>query len=335
MRAITVWQHVDTTLFREQILPLQQPAILQGLVEQWPLVRLARESAAQACSYLLQHANAQPVDAVLLAPDQHGRLGLDAGLSAFNFVRNRLPLRKIIEQLARYSHFSEPPALAAQSAPIADCLPGLLPALPMPLLDPAVSPRIWLGNAIVTPAHFDESHNIACCGAGRRRFTLFPPDQLANLYLGPLDLAPTNTPISLVDFAQPDFDRFPRFRQALDAALVAELAPGDAIYIPPLWWHHVSSLEPLNILINYWWRQDSRGQQPDSALGALWHAVLCLRQLPPAERRAWAGLFEHYIFGPAEAATAHLPAERHGMLGQLDATEHQHLRQRIAALLDG
>ena len=31
-------------------------------------------------------------------------------------------------------------------------------------------------------------------------------------------------------------------------------APGDAIYIPPLWWHHVESLGQFNVLVNYWYR---------------------------------------------------------------------------------
>ena len=64
---------------------------------------------------------------------------------------------------------------------------------------------------------------------------MFPPAQVANLYVGPIDHSPAGMPTSLVDFAQPDLERFPRFREAWAAAQVAELAPGDAIYLPPLW----------------------------------------------------------------------------------------------------
>ena len=83
---------------------------------------------------------------------------------------------------------------------------------------------------------------------------LFPSGQIKNLYVGPLDFTLSGQAISLVDFHAPDFERFPRFKLALQHAQVAELEPGDAIYIPSLWFHHVESFDPLSILMNYWWR---------------------------------------------------------------------------------
>ena len=49
--------------------------------------------------------------------------------------------------------------------------------------------------------------------------------------------------MSMVSLRDPDFARYPKFRDALAAAQSAELEPGDCIFIPPLWWHHVESLE--------------------------------------------------------------------------------------------
>ena len=174
-------------------------------------------------------------------------------MRGFNYARKQVPISSVIEQVVRYSHFPNAPAVAAQSALVHQCLPGFETENVMPLLGPEVQPRVWLGNRVTTPAHFDQSSNIACVVAGRRRFTLFAPEQVENLYIGPLDFAPTPTPISLVDFREPDFERFPRFREALSRARVVVLEPGDAIYIPPLWWHHVESLAMFNILLNYWW----------------------------------------------------------------------------------
>src|SRR5206468_367295 len=82
-----------------------------------------------------------------------------------------------------------------------------------------------------------------------RRFTLFPPEQLQNLYVGPLDFNPAGQAISLVDHAAPDLERFPRYAEALQHAQVAELEAGDAIFIPSMWWHAVEALAPFNALV--------------------------------------------------------------------------------------
>ncbi len=238
--------------------------------------------------------------------------------------------------MLRYSTFERAPAVAVQSAQITACLPGFTSENVQPLLDADVAPRLWFGTAIVTPAHFDESHNIACCVAGRRRFTLFPTEQIANLYIGPLDHTPASTPMSLVDFAKPDFDRFPRFREALANARAAVLEPGDAIYMPPLWWHHVQSLERVNMLVNYWWIRAAEGHaKPPFALDSLMHAVASLRGLPPAQRRAWRAVFEHYIFDTERDVTAHIPPERQSLLGPMSAEQHAQIRAFLLKRIGG
>ena len=221
-------------------------------------------------------------------------------------------------QLGRYAKFENRPAVAVQSAPVPECLPGFAEANRLALLDESVEPRIWLGNAVVTPAHFDESSNIACVVAGKRRFTLLPPGQVSNLYIGPLDFAPTGTPISMVSFREPDYEKFPRFREAEAASFVADLEAGDAIYIPPLWWHHVESLAKYNILVNYWWREAAGGaDKSNSALNVLLLALLSLKHLPPDQRDAWRQLFDHYIFKAADADVEHIPGNRRSVLGEI------------------
>lgn len=252
-RSMPEWHGVDARMLAQVIFPRNRPAILRGFVRHWPAVQHGLRSPESVCRYLMSFDNGNPVDALMLPPEAGGRLFYSDDMQGFNYLRNRVPVSAVISQLARYSRFPVSPAVAVQSALIADCLPGFSAENALLALDVSVLPRIWLGNRIITPAHFDQSDNIACVVAGRRRFTLFPPDQVANLYIGPLDHAPTPTPISLVDFKAPDLDRFPRFRDALAAAEIADLAPGDAIYIPTLWWHHVESLDALNILVNYWW----------------------------------------------------------------------------------
>lgn len=232
----------------------RRPVVLRGAVDQWLAVARARASPEALCRYLLACDNGTLVDALMMAPEENGRLFYRPDMRGFNFARNKVTVASVIEQLARFSRFPEAPSVAIQSALVDACLPQFGVDHPLPLLAATVRPRIWIGNRITTPAHFDESDNLACVVSGRRRFTLFPPEQIGNLYLGPRDFAPTPTPISMVDFDAPDFARFPRFRDALATATVADLAPGDALYIPALWWHHVRSVGVLNVLVNYWWK---------------------------------------------------------------------------------
>ena len=329
--AIPELRGVDRARFEREVVPAAQPVVLRGLVTDWPAARLGRQSAEAICRFLVELDNGTPVDAIMLAPQEKGRIFYNAAFDGFNFLRNRLPISRVIEQVARYSAFDQPPAVAAQSALIRACLPQFLDAHPMPLLDPT-EPRIWLGNAITVPAHFDETDNIACVIAGRRRFTLFPPQQIANLYIGPLDFAPTGTPISLVDFAAPDLHQFPNFTQACAHALTAELLPGDALFIPALWWHHVQSLDVCNILVNYWW--NAAGLRANESRDCLLHALLTLRRLPDAQRAAWAQVFQHYVFGPAESTRAHIPPQRRGVLGDPDEAGVRERRHELAKRLE-
>lgn len=324
----------DAELIRREVLSSWRPTVLRGLVANWRSVALGRSSPPAIVDYLRRLDNGAPVDAIMTPPEVQGRIFYSEGMTGFNYVRSRLSISSIAEQVLRYAGNVRPPAVAVQSALMRDCLPGFTADNPLGVLDPAVQPRIWLGSAITTPIHLDEWHNIGCVVAGKRRFTLFPPEQITNLYIGPLDFAPTGAPMSLVKLHDPDFERFPRFREALAAAQSAELGPGDAIYIPPLWWHHVESLEPFNLFVNYWWHV-----LPGAAVGAvsgfdaLLISILNLRTLPAAARASWRALFEHYVFGDQSQVTAHIPPHRHGLLGSLTPAETERLREQIAQRL--
>jgi hypothetical protein len=197
----------------------------------------------------------------------------------------------------------------------------------MPLLDARVEPRIWIGNAVKINTHFDLAYNIACVIGGRRRFTLFPPGQIENLYIAPLDFTPSGAPVSLVQFTNPDLARFPRFAEAMRHAQQAELEPGDALYIPFGWWHHVESLTPFNVLMNYWWNDAPDFGAPH---GALLHALLTIRDLPADQRGVWEAVFRQLIFTEPERALGHLLPEQRGVLAPPSAERTRKIRQKLA-----
>ena len=330
LRSMPELHGIDRARFEAEVLPSGSPVILRGVASAWPAVAKGRESPLALAQFLAAKDNGYPVDALMTRPEEGGRLFFNDAMTGFNYVHTKLPMTHVLEQILRYAQFERAPAVVVQSAAIVACMPEFKRDHVLCVLDESVEPRAWVGTAAVTPAHFDESHNIAVCVAGRRRFTLFPPEQVVNLYVGPLDHAPAGRPISLADLVKPDFDRFPRIRQALAHAQVAELEPGDAIYMPPLWWHHVESLSPLNMLVNYWWEPP-----PSPGLATLIYATAALRTLPPAQREAWRHLFEHYVFSGAPDIADHIPPNRRSVLGEMSPEDHVRLRKFLSEKLAG
>lgn len=312
-----------------------RPLVLRGLCRDWPIVAAARESDTAFAKALAAFDNGTPVDTLRMPPEADGVIGYAADFSAFNYDHYKVSVTQVLQRLAAASREPHPPGIALQSAPIAACLPGFAESHPSPLPDPAIQPRLWIGNRVTTPVHFDEYHNVAVVAAGRRRFTLFPMEQIANLYIGPPDFAPTGAAIGIARLDRLDDPRYPRLRKAMSHASQAELEPGDAIYMPPLWWHHVESLRSLNALVNYWWRPNPSGlYAADTALGSLMHAILTFRNLPPEQRRAWRAVLDYYAFGDDVAETAsQLPAERRGMLGEISPQLAEELKRRIKRYL--
>lgn len=331
-KPIREWRDVDADTFRHEIVTEYCPAVLKGIVAKWPAVRRALESPESVVKYLRGFDRGSPVDVLMMPTHVKGRIFYDERMDGFTYTRDKLSISAVNDKLLSYAAFQNRPSLVIQSALISECLPGFTHENKLAILDASVAPRIWLGSAVVTPAHFDESNNIACVVSGRRRFTLFPPEQIANLYIGPLGHAPTGTPISLVSFREPDFERFPRFREALAHAYVAELEPGDALFIPTLWWHHVESLTKYNILVNYWWKGGAGDTESASALDSLLHALINLKHLPPEQRAAWRVIFDHYLFG-ADDPAAHIPEHKRGVLGKISPELDQQVRAFLAGRL--
>jgi hypothetical protein len=308
-----------------ELLQSAQPVLLRGLVRHWPLVQAAQRSDTDFCHYLRRFGADARVGLWRGAPEIDGRFFYNEDFSGFNFQRQIGSFGSLLDELLTRAHEPRPPAIYLGSTEIDTSFPGLRQDNDLPALQghhPLAS--LWLGNRTRVAAHFDLPDNIACVVAGRRRFTLFAPEEVGNLYVGPLDLTPAGQAISLVDLARPDLARFPRFAQALERAQVVELAPGDSIFIPSQWWHAVESLEPVSALVNFWWRQ-SPGYM-DTPLNTLMLALLSLRDLPPAQRDAWRALFDHYVFDADEHTAAHIPAPARGVLAPLTDAGARQLR---------
>jgi hypothetical protein len=329
--AVREWHGVDLETFRKEIQPLHEPAVLKGLVADWPAVRAA-SSAQGSRDYLARMDRGAPVTAFVAPPEVGGRFFYGNEPNGFNFRSGETRLALLLAELVAAEQAATPLSLYMGSTPTPKILPGFERENPMPLLRGRnVEPRIWIGSRSRVAAHYDESENVACVVRGRRRFTLFPTDQVANLYVGPIDQTPAGQPISMVDFHAPDFEKYPRFRQALENARVADLEPGDAIYVPTLWWHHVEAPGPFNILVNYWWNETQLdGGSPLHCLG---HGILTLSHLPEEQREAWRALFDHFVFRRNGDPAAHIPPARRGILAPSTPQLRRMIRKFLAGVL--
>ena len=327
MREVT---GADRARFDGEIRPAAQPVVLRGVGGDWPVVAAAHAGDEALVGYLKRFSHAGAVNAIVAGPEAEGRFFYTPDLTGLNFTRGKSPLDPFLDRLLRDRAAQRPLAMAVQSIPAPELLPGFAEENRTAIVDPAVVPRLWLGNAIRVATHYDQMENVGVVVAGRRRFTLFPPDQVANLYMGPLELTPAGTPVSMVDLTRPDLDRYPRFADALAVAQTATLEPGDAIYIPFHWWHAVDSLDPVNVFLNYWWNPAPAGMA--SPYDALLLSLFSLRTLPPDQRAAWRTMFDQFVFQQNGDPVAHLPPAVQGVLGEADATGYERMR---ATLIQG
>lgn len=311
----------------DELLASDQPQVLRGLVRDWPAVQHGLESADRIIDYLQGFDSGNAVTALYAPPEACGRIFYNDDVTGFNFEYRRMALTDAVQQVQSHIDLPSPPSLYIGSTNVDHWLPGFRDSndLPIQHLDPLVS--IWIGNQSRVSAHFDFPSNIACVVAGRRRIVLFPPEQLRNLYVGPLDFTPAGQAISLVDFHAPDYERFPNFRNAVAAAQTAELQPGDAVIVPSMWWHHLEALDPFNVLVNYWWRGSPAWM--GAPLSALQHAILSLRDLPEGQRKQWQDLFDFYVFNPEPGNFEHIPKNARGVLNPLDERTAQHIRKML------
>lgn len=323
---------LEYDVFASEIQVANKPLIIKGLVKGWPLVQAAEESREALFNFLSEYQLDGRIKILEGPASIQGAFSYNDSLSGFNFERKETQFSKFVARLLKYSEQHISPVLSMQSAYIDEYFPGLEEVTKTNLLEGR--PRIWIGSKTTVATHYDDAENIACVVSGKRRFTLFPPEQIKNLYVGPLEFTPAGAQVSLASLVDPDFEQYPKLELACKHALVADMEPGDALYIPSLWWHHVEALEKINVLVNFWQGGSIGGDVGPYPMDALLMNLLTIRSLPEQRREAWKAIFDHYIFEVNGDPLEHLPDHMHGMLGGLTPQAQEQLKAWISRQLE-
>ncbi|WP_051279943.1 cupin-like domain-containing protein [Hellea balneolensis] len=309
---IPVIENVSKEMFDAEIRPAIKPVIMRGLVKGWACVEKAQQGGPAALfEYLSDFDNGQFQDTLIGPPEIQGRFAYSDDLLSQNFTTERQTVSQAFKDLLEKS--ADGKARFIQSLYAQSYIPGFSEGHRLPLLETTVQPRLWIGNQTTVQTHFDLSENIACVVLGTRSFTLFPPEQFHNLYPGPLESAPGRIPVSLTSLDNPDFEKHPGFEDALTHRVTGTLEPGDAIYMPAGWWHHVRANAPLNMLVNYWWSE--KPAQVKNPYTALIHGMLAYQNLSEGERNLWRHMFDYFVFQKHGEPMSYLDPSKRGFLG--------------------
>ena len=313
------------------------PVILKGVFAKKALVIAGQKSSHAAMAHVKQYHSGQPLVTFLALPEHKGRFFYDEDMAGMNFQSRELALDDFFAKALPSEPQNEAAGCYAGSTDLPTFFPNMIESDGLALPDDLFQTykplsSIWMGNRTTAAIHYDMSNNVAACMVGRRRFTLFPPDQIDNLYPGPIFPTPAGQVVSMVDLNAPDFERFPKFKEALNHAQVADLEAGDMLVYPAMWWHQVEALDDFNILINYWWNEAQ--SYMDSPMNAVLYSMLALRDRPAAEKQAWKHVFDYYVFGDPEQPRAHLPENFYGPLGTMDMVRAKRLRMHILRKLN-
>ena len=314
-----------------QLLDSHRPAIIEGALDWWPIMATCGET--QRVSYLVDRVGENRVSYAELPAKYDGLLSYrDDDSQDPNFRTVHGTFREFCSLIQSKVGAGDSMVRYMQSLPIAEVFPSLRSEFDLSLvteLQEKGSPRIWIGNGGQrTATHYDTTHNLACVVAGTKRFTIFSPDQLPNIYIGSFSKTPAGAPVSVVDPRAPDFEKYPRYKTALDQAVVVDVNAGDALFLPAYWFHHVETVGPT-ILINFWW-DDVATRDVSDAWNCFKHALLTIRQLPPHRRNIFERFFTYFIFCESGDPYSHLPESQQGWAGALSKQTETELREDVA-----
>ncbi|XP_026479922.1 jmjC domain-containing protein 5-like [Ctenocephalides felis] len=223
-------------LFKNSFFDKGVPLLLKGCINHWPALEKWRD-----LNYIQQIANNRTV------PIELGSKYTDESWS-----QQLMTLREFITEHIFKDAPNTTKGYLAQYR-LFDQIPELLNDIHVPdyccVSDIDSPPEInaWFGpQGTISPLHTDPKHNFLAQVVGVKQVVLFSPDD--NEYLYPHEAKMLNN-TSQIDLDNLDLNRFPLFMKA--KRMTCTLRSGDMLYIPPKWWHHVTS-RTISFSVSFW-----------------------------------------------------------------------------------
>ena len=158
-----------------------EPKVFRGLVADWPAVAAARRSPAELVRYLAALDCGATVRAFVGDAQGAGRFFYNSDLSGFNFKIVEARFKSLLDRLLEIARTGASEFIYMGSTDTREIAPGFASQNPLEAVEErGADPRLWIGTSSRVAPHYDESDNVACVVSGRRRFILFPTDQIAN-----------------------------------------------------------------------------------------------------------------------------------------------------------
>lgn len=233
-----------------------RPVIINGIISEWPAMSLwtldyfKLKFGSMPIRYERGKSDEFVKDPIrFLESDQ---TFVDASLRDYiEKIQGPSPDLGRTHYLAEFPIFDVIPELINNIKPLDDymCMPKFYPQYLKQKLK--LKPRFWLGpKDSLSSLHFDMPFNFFVQIYGRKQWTIIPPTQSKNLYYPCSQLTSQFLHWSPVDIEFPDLERFPLFAHVKPIRFIVE--PGQMLFIPCSWWHHVRSLE-ASISLNFFW----------------------------------------------------------------------------------
>jgi hypothetical protein len=235
-------------------------------------------------------------------------LGIFQAARAADWLRpvdGTMPLDEIIDRIwhARADEPFPPGSVYYMKQQPLQKFPGLLKDVRKPLFypDAIVEVNLWIGGqGSWSPLHFDMADNLMCQVVGTRRVWLYEPGRSRDLYpvfaIGALDDPDRSAHFSMIgDVRAADITRFQRFAGVEPSAAV-DLAPGEMLYVPPYWWHHVEIVDGPAVLVNFWYAlqygEPLTREEQDREMALMRELRGLFDRAHPARREAITGVFD-------------------------------------------